>query len=261
MSMRCTAYCAAGSYHIISIYEAFKSQYNAVRYRDVVHLQYKTGDVFIFNYGSAVCWSLDETTEQELLLELKIYEKEESETLEFDEFTYLYGKKPRMYLDEITLIQEDETLEKLAVSHGLAQSVKLSSFEKRIEKTIQSTETISHNLATKGKIPLTRKEISQKIGKLFIERNSINLYCDILDTPEFFWEYPELEHFYLMTVNDLDIKDRTEILNRRLDIMRELFSILGDELNHRHSSTLEWIIIWLILIEVILTLLFKFVEF
>jgi uncharacterized Rmd1/YagE family protein len=159
-----------------------------------------------------------------------------------------------MYLDEITLPQEDEVLEKLAVSHGLAQSVKLSSFERRIEKTIGKTELILRNLAEKGKIPLTRKEISQKIGELFIERNSVNLYGDLLDTPEFFWEYPELEHLYKMAVTDLDIKSRTEILNRRLDIIRETFSILGDELNHRHSSNLEWVIIWLILIEVLMGL-------
>ena len=47
---------------------------------------------------------------------------------------------------------------------------------------------------------------------------------------------------------------RVEILNQRLDVVHELFSMLSDELNQKHNAKLEWIIIWLILIEVIVGL-------
>lgn len=93
------------------------------------------------------------------------------------------------------------------------------------------------------------------MGALFLDRSSINLHVDVLDTPEFFWEHPELEPMYLDVANELDIQNRGQVLNQRLDVLRELFEMLGNELNHQHSSRLEWIIIWLILIEVIITLL------
>jgi uncharacterized Rmd1/YagE family protein len=43
------------------------------------------------------------------------------------------------------------------------------------------------------------------------------------------------------------------VLYKRLDVIHELFEMLGNELNHQHSSRLEWTIIYLIVIEVVLT--------
>ena len=56
------------------------------------------------------------------------------------------------------------------------------------------------------------------------------------------------------TANYLDIRTRVEILNQRLNVIHDLFEMLGTELNHSHSNRLEWTIIWLILIEVIISL-------
>ena len=90
-----------------------------------------------------------------------------------------------------------------------------------------------------GKISLDRTEISKKIGQLFIERNSVNLYSDILDTPEFFWEQEQFQTFYHRIYSYLEIGKRVAVLNKRLDIMKELFEMLGAELQDRHSSNLE----------------------
>jgi uncharacterized Rmd1/YagE family protein len=156
--------------------------------------------------------------------------------------------------DEI-IVQNKNTLTKLAISHGIAQSVKLTIFEDLIQKTIDHTKHLPSELARKGKIHLSRKEISQKMGELFIERNFINLHSEILDTPEFFWDHPELEPFYRRTSHYLDVSKRVEVLNKRLNVVHELFEILSNELNHQHSSRLEWTIIFLIVIEVIIALL------
>ena len=133
--------------------------------------------------------------------------------------------------------------------------MKLGTFETAIRKTFIHTKEIPEDLAKHGRIPLSRKEIRRKMGELFIERNSINLHVDVLDTPEFFWEYSELEPLYAMASNYLDIDSRVEVLNHRLDVIHELFEMLGNELNHQHSSRLEWTIIILIVLEVVITLL------
>jgi uncharacterized Rmd1/YagE family protein len=53
----------------------------------------------------------------------------------------------------------------------------------------------------------------------------------------------------------LDVNKRVDILNRRLNLLHELFGILSDALNHQHSARLEWTIIVLIVIEVVLGLM------
>jgi uncharacterized Rmd1/YagE family protein len=72
-----------------------------------------------------------------------------------------------------------------------------------------------------------------------------------LDTPEFFWEHSHLEGLYEMATAYLDLDARVDVLNQRLCVIQDLLQMLGDELNHAHSSFLEWVIIILILIEVV----------
>jgi len=252
--MRCSAYCTAKTYDLSKINDFLRSRCPTTLYQDVIHFRFKKGEVFCFDHGCVIFWNLSEEEEQESLKYILKYEIEPLKTPEFDEFSFHYGPHTRMSQDEITLEDAQDPLLKLAISYGLAQSVKLLVYERRIESAIEDSSLITQALAKKGKVPLSRKEIGRKIGALFFERSSINLQSDFLDTPEFFWENSEYEATYRQAAKELDIKSRTQSLNRKLEMIHELFQILGDELNHRHSTRLEWIIIILILFEVLLAI-------
>ncbi|MDH5258855.1 MAG: RMD1 family protein, partial [Gammaproteobacteria bacterium] len=47
---------------------------------------------------------------------------------------------------------------------------------------------------------------------------------------------------------------RMEVLSKKLETIHELFNMIADELRHKHSSMLEWIIIWLIAFEIVVFL-------
>lgn len=49
-----------------------------------------------------------------------------------------------------------------------------------------------------------------------------------------------------------DIEKRIEITNQRLDIIKELYDMLTEEMHNKQSNRLEWIVIWLIIIEVVI---------
>ena len=93
------------------------------------------------------------------------------------------------------------------------------------------------------------------MGQLYLDCRSINLHQELLYTPDFFWEYSDLEAMYEQIAHYMDIERRVNILNQRLAIVQELFDMLGNELNHQHSSQLEWAIIILIIIEVGISLM------
>lgn len=257
--MRCTCYCTASAYDIPRLFHHLQRLGSTQLFRDVIHIQIKEqrhikGDLFYFSYGAVVCWDFTEEEEKEILASLKEFEKEPLAKIELDEFSYVYGDTIKIEEDEIFL-HNKSTLTKLALSHGIAQSVKLSTFEELIQKTIEKSRTLPLQLAQKGKIPLSRKEISKKMGEIFIERNFINLHSEVLDVPEFFWDYPELEPFYRRAAHYLDVTKRIDVLNKRLNVVHELFEILSSELNHQHTSRLETIIILLICMELTLALL------
>jgi uncharacterized Rmd1/YagE family protein len=77
---------------------------------------------------------------------------------------------------------------------------------------------------------------------------------NVLDTPEFFWEHPEHEGIYQITAAELGLQTRVRALNSQLDVIHDLFEMLSNELNHQHSSRLEWAIILLIVLEVALVI-------
>lgn len=259
--MRCSSFCTASLYQIKELKKFLSNERLTPRsYDNVVHFQTQgkdnIGNVFIFPYGCIVIWGLEDKEEQEILALVKSYEDDSLNEVIEDYATYSLSEETCINeeYDEI-LLENDDVLIKLSLSYGMAQSVKLSAFEDTILKTIKSTRHLPQELVEQGRISLSRKKLSQQLGALFAERSSINLHTDILGTPEFFWRRPKYEPYYLMSSAYMDINTRLDILNRRLDVIHELYEVLSNELNHVHSSRLELTIIWLIVIEVLLVII------
>lgn len=257
--MRTTCYCTASSYDLLAFYQSLPKEGKALLFRDVVQIHIRhdkkaRGDVFYFDFGVMISWGLSIEEENHYLQLVKPFERIPLGRNEIDELTYDYGDSMRIDEDEI-ILQNKNHLTKLAVSYGIAQSIKLTIFEEKISRSIEQTKRLPKELSLKGKISLSRKAISKKMGDLYIERSYINLNTEILDTPEFFWDHPEVEPYYRRTTHYLEVGKRADLLNKRMDVLHELYEILRNELNHQHSSRLEWTIIILIVIEVVIALL------
>ncbi len=252
--MRCAAYCTAAHYNLAKLFDILK-EYQPTLYLDTVHARYSAfdQDIFFFSYGVVIFWGLTEEEEQHILNRIQVVESESLQPIVKDIFDFFYGDL-QIKRDQLVLNQRD-VLSKLALSYGLAQSTKLTTFEMRIDHTITMTQQLPRDLASKGRIFLSRRQISKKIGELFLDRSSVNLHSDILDEPEFFWESPEHLPLYLDLRKCFSLHARVEVLNSRLATLNDLLNILSNQLNHQHSSILEWTIIWLILIEVVLAVL------
>lgn len=148
--------------------------------------------------------------------------------IECDDMEFSLGDKSRVVSDEVVLGTSDP-IERLAASYAFAQSVKLSVLETRVNKTISKTQSVPIELARTGKINLTSVDISKKIGLLFVERNTVNT-TDLLDTPEFLWESDEFEPIFERMQSYLDIERRVDLLNQRLDVIKELLEMLSTQL-------------------------------
>jgi uncharacterized Rmd1/YagE family protein len=98
---------------------------------------------------------------------------------------------------------------------------------------------------------MTRRELAKLRGKLYDTTSDITLHFSLLDTPEFFWGYPELEENYYLLLKYLDFQQRIDILEKKLETIQKLLNMIADEQNHKHSAFLEWIIIVLIAVDII----------
>lgn len=248
---QCTAQCLANVFAFDELRLTLEQRYRLVVYLDVIHIEHANWEAFIFPYGVFVGWGMGYDDEQHLLYELSVYARNSHKTTFIDRFTYAEGgTTTRIHNDHIEL-SSTSTRDKLAISHGLAQSVKLMEFENQAQRTIEETGYIPENIAKYGRANLGRKAIAKLRGTLYLVRSDIHLHFDLLDTPEFFWEYPELQDIYHSIANYLEIEQRTRLLTDKLDIIQQLLNMLAEEQMHKHSSTLEWIIIWLIAVEIV----------
>ena len=262
--MRCSSYCTAEEYILnqetINILSetALNPEFidKVLHYQLIEREETHPIDVFLFTFGCVIIWGAVESREEEILESIKFLEKRELKGVhsEFIDFDY-NPDKDRTYINEeknIIILEDNSTLVKLSVSHALAQSVKLNELEESVIKLLKNTKPIQRELAQTGRVSLSRSQLSKQLGMLFSARFSINSHSDILDIPEFFWRRPSFEPIYNMTVEFQDIILRQGILNNHLNLIHELYSVLSNDLDHRHSARLELIFVILLTIYVIL---------
>lgn len=126
-----------------------------------------------------------------------------------------------------------------------------------MENTIELTKDIPETVAATGKVSMSRKKIMMSVGELFILRISqnlpksypcgwalmvdINLVGSVLDSPELMWAEPKLQPTYEATRIYLEINQRVQLLNQKVDVISDLLQMLKQQMTHSHSEYLEWI--------------------
>ncbi|EUT87263.1 hypothetical protein PFAG_02086 [Plasmodium falciparum Santa Lucia] len=231
---------------------------------------------FLFRFGCIVLWDFNIKEKEILFMYLKDYlsEAHTENNNELDSMFYIMNVQNELsdnksvkaadspsfkIKNDIIYIYTKDIFEKLSYSYAFAQSVKLSYFENVVDDTIEKTKSIPECLARTGKIQLKKNDISKKIGELFVNRFYINMNTDMLDTPEIFWDHDDFTDTYEYFGKYLDISKRVEILNHRLDIIKDLYDMLQNELTIQHGYKLEWIVIYLICIEVLIDIVWTII--
>jgi uncharacterized Rmd1/YagE family protein len=144
-------------------------------------------EMFVFSYGVVVFWNFTERQEKDILGDLTFSFHEtgislvkgqlEESDFETEEFHFEYNPKisrPRVLSDMFTLRSHDHMI-KLAISHAIAQSTKLSHFEERMERTMAEAQDAPRTLALTGSLGMKREDVVKILGKLFTSRVEINL--------------------------------------------------------------------------------------
>ena len=149
----------------------------------------------------------------------------------------------------------DLSLTRIAFSSALARSAKLAVLENTLEYYFTTTRSIPSTLSRGTKPRFNRAFILRKTGELLYLRAQLNLYSELTDNlPDIFWDSPHelrLENSYDSLSRMLDVDLRIEALNRKMDYASEIATVLRERMGEKHGHSLEWIIIWLIVIEVV----------
>ena len=161
--------------------------------------------------------------------------------------------------DNITLPESDAEklrLVMLNLSHSVALDYYASISEQLLEDTRRHTSFLEYH----GRLNIGGKKLKRYIGKVLNVKNKISENLYIFDSHDAAWDDKNLNKLNSELKKKFDLKDRYQIINQQVNIVKENLDLFKDIMFHKESSKLEWIIIVLIVIEVIDLVILKIIK-
>ncbi len=213
--LHCITLCLAESFDFNPLSQYLLTNKRATLLKDVLLIEHNKSHSMVFPYGVVVHWNVTLDERRKLQTQLCEFAQGIHEDEQEDNFHYtLNAPENKIQFDCIEIASGDDSKTLLAVAHAMAQSIKLSSFERQALQTIEKTKHLPASLATTGRIKLSKKALAIIRGQLFLTNSDIVLKFDLLDIPEYFWEYPEYQALYMQMAKYLELEQRTNILSK-----------------------------------------------
>uniref|UniRef100_A0A6G1SNU0 Required for meiotic nuclear division protein 1 n=1 Tax=Aceria tosichella TaxID=561515 RepID=A0A6G1SNU0_9ACAR len=219
-------------------------------------------DVFLFREGSIVFWGVPYDQQKRMLYGLSSLKvnpnasdliQEEREHMIFKLSDTIERSRLTRDIIQIAAKQDESSmkLDQFAFSHAVALSVKLGIWEMNLDEYIESVKWITEDMKDGKDITLSKDQVFRKTGQILCLKHSINLRSDLLDLPDLYWDRGAQEDMFSAMFAYLNIRKRTNVMNEKLNNCCELMTLLASHMNDSHHIRLEWMIIFLITVEVL----------
>ena len=213
------------------------------------------GIVSLFRFGVAVLFGMSPLEEDEVIRKLDdrirgkfAVREEESAQVEIG------GME-----DEQITPSGAITLKKLTTEHALliadalATNVILGHDERSVSAVFDSIDPLARALALHGRTPGGRRSLLKHIGNALLVQQRMSGLVAVDEKPDILWERPDLERFFAKLEDWYELKERADVLTRKLRVISETANALADIINTKRSLRLEQVIVALILVEILIT--------
>ena len=211
--------------------------------------------VVLFRYGAVVLFGMAPQQENEILQSLAgrvigrfARHEEESTQVEIapekeEQITPAGTITLKALLPEHVLIIADAIATNLILAHD----------ERNVSAVFDVIEPLARELKEHGRTPGGRRSILKHIGNALLVQQRMSGLVAVAEKPDVLWERPDLERFYARLEDEYELKERADLLTRKLTVISDTGQALADIIDTERSLRLERIIIVLILLEVVFT--------
>src|SRR5262245_23796013 len=212
--------------------------------------------VVLFRYGVVVLFGMAPQQEDEILQSLAgrvigrfAHGEEESTQIEIapdkdEQITPAGTITLKALLPEHVLIIADAIATNLILAHD----------ERNVSAVFDVIEPLPREVADRGSTPRCTLTILKHIGNALLVQQRMSGLVAVTEKPDVLWERPDLERFYARLEDEYELKERADLLTRKLTVISDTGQALADIIDTERSLRLEPIIIALILLEVIFTI-------
>jgi len=251
--MKLIAYQISESNNIENFKQGFKGRVLKSTSSEILFGNEKNQYIYLFNYGVVCFWDYNED-EINLLLQQLI-------PLSTNPLSERIGEVYQVLFDsEITevgyyksIVNEfDFESAKLFMLY-LSQSTTLTYYRKQTDKLLDNIQLYTSSLEKFGNFKISWSNLKKFIGKALSINNRISNNLYILESPPNAWNNDYLNKIDQELKEIFKIHSRTQIIQENINRIKENLDLFTSITFHKKGEALEWIVIWLIVIEVINT--------
>lgn len=210
--------------------------------------------VVLFRYGVVVLFGMTPFQEDEIVRSLNgrivgRFSGPEEETAEIE----IAPDKDEQISPNGTIVLKALLPEHiLIVADAIATSLILAHDERDVSAVFDVIEPLARELAEHGRTPGGRRAILKHIGNALLVQQRVSGLVAVAEKPDVLWERADLERFYARLEDEYELKERADLLTRKLTVISNTAKALADIIDTERSLRLERIIIVLILLETII---------
>jgi uncharacterized Rmd1/YagE family protein len=141
----------------------------------------------------------------------------------------------------------------LIIADAVATNAILAHDERNVSAVFDITEPLARELAEHGRTPGGRRAVLKHIGNALLVQQRVSGLVAVAEKPDVLWERPDLERFYARLEDEYELRERADLLTRKLTVISDTGKALADIIDTERSLRLERIIIALILLETVFT--------
>jgi len=213
-----------------------------------------TGIVVLFRYGVAVFIRISLLEEDEILRQLdgriiKPFKQREEETVTIE---IAAAKDDQISTSGVIIVKALTPEHALLIADAVATSLMLAHDEKNVAAVFDVIEPLARQLAERGRTPGGRRLLLKHIGNALLVQQRVSGLVAVAEKPDVLWERPDLERFYARLEDEYELKERADILTRKLTVISDTAQALADIIDTERSLRLEAIIVILIAVEIII---------
>jgi uncharacterized Rmd1/YagE family protein len=215
----------------------------------------KGGNVFLYPFGAIVFYDVPaEAREAELTRLYRCRPGLTSATVK-EEFTVREDPgKPADVVNGVLTIDAMSFERASLLAQTVAQSVAMEYYERIVDQMFVQTDKLVDRMEKVGNMPLSTKPLHKFIGAAIGTRSEVLSILHLLDRPDALWDDPGADAIYGQLRAEFDLVDRYQSLELKLRAVQEALELVIDVARDRRLVLLEVSIVFLIVLEIVLSL-------
>jgi uncharacterized Rmd1/YagE family protein len=251
------------TFHALAFVENFSLKELAARYPEARRTYHQLrfpaaagGTVYLFASGAIVFHGVGQAGREAEVLRLRraLPRLSDAQVIS-EEFSVREVAGARPDIQDGVLVLDHLSAERAeVVALTIAQSAAMEYYERIVDQMFAETDRLVERLERSGTMPVFTRKLHRFIGAAIGTRNEVFSVLHLFDKPDAAWDDPGADKVYQELRAEFDLVDRHSALELKLRSVQDALELVTDIARDKRLVWLEASIVFLILMEIALTL-------